>query len=515
MLTLPFRGLKTGILAALVILIVSAMLLVDLLLVKWSQESLSMERVKTGRLLLAAVSEMFKALEERKAASDFPLALDRMLSTSGFSSALVSESDGTSHIIVGDWGEALEDARSSALEALATSGTVWRFSGTSWGVTWFAPQRVLMSAVLHKGGGQKIAVTVGADLMPIYKELRRGQYRFLPLIGLYACILILLGMYLFSKTVVAPVRRLLSMAAGLEETTSAASIPPPGNNELGRLFLAVRDILSHLEKNKARLQEHIASLEKANEELKKAQDEMLRSEKLAATGRLAAGIAHEIGNPLGIISGYLELLRSGGLTKEEESDLLGRIDSEAGRIGKIIRQMLDLARPSIPRSEPLSINDVIAETLSFLENQPWLSCIEIKTSLEARPDMVLGDRERLREVFINIIMNAADAMEGGGTITIETLRDGDLIRTAVTDTGPGIPPEHLISVFDPFFTTKEPGRGTGLGLWVCYRTITDMGGRIEALRPEKGGARIEITLEAVREGKEPSEAGHQREEART
>lgn len=512
---LPFRGLRTGILAALVILIVSAMLLVDLLLVKWAQDSLSMERVKTGRLLLAAVSEMLRASEESKAESYLHQTLERMLPMAGFSALLVSGPDGTSHMVAGDWGENLEDARASALEALATSSHVWRFSGTSWGVTWFAPQRVIISAALYKGGRGKAAVTVGADLTPVYKELRKDQYRFLPLIAMYACILIMLGMYLFSRTVVAPVRRLLSMAAGLEETGSLASIPPPGKNELGQLFLAVRDILSHLEKNKARLKEHIKSLEMANQELKKAQDEMLRSEKLASTGRLAAGIAHEIGNPLGIISGYLELLRSGGLTKEEESDLLGRIDSEAGRIGKIIRQMLDLARPSIPRNEPISINDAIADTLSFLEGQPWLSSVDIRTLLEARPDTVIGDRDRLREVFINIIMNAADAMEGRGTITIETQRHDGIIRIAITDTGPGIPREHLASVFDPFFTTKEPGRGTGLGLWVCYRTINDMGGKIEALRPEQGGARIEIELEAFLDGKAPRDTRQQREEART
>ncbi|RJR27527.1 MAG: sensor histidine kinase [Desulfobacteraceae bacterium] len=491
----PFRRLRTGILSTLIILIVSAMLLVNAILIKAAETDLTSGRILAGRLLLHVLSQTVQNDKYLSPSRDLLKNIEHSLHLAGFTGALLSSSETGPQLEIGEWGNALEEARASALEARATGNQTQRFFGTGWGVIWFAPERLIMSSPIASSGDKTAVLTVGTKLESIYLSLRHTQKSFLIYLALYASFLVLIGMYLFSRVVVAPVRRLLSMAAGIEDIKSAAPLPDPANNEIGQLFLAVREILAHLEENKARLKDHITSLERANQELKKARDEMLRSEKLASVGRLAAGVAHEIGNPLGIVTGYLDLIKTGVLKDEERTDLLCRIEDEMGRISRTIRQMLDLARPSHPRIEKVSIHEVILDTLEFLSGQPWLARIELRTHLKAETDLVFADIEEIREVLINIILNAADAIKTEGVITIETSGEKDLIIIKICDSGPGIPREHLLKVFDPFFTTKEPGEGTGLGLWVCYRIITAMGGRIEALRPDTGGTAIIVELE--------------------
>jgi signal transduction histidine kinase len=266
-------------------------------------------------------------------------------------------------------------------------------------------------------------------------------------------------------------------------------------------------MLRRLEENKRELQSHISSLEKANRELQQAQDEIIRSEKLASVGKLAAGIAHEIGNPIGIIIGYLDLLNSEDITEVEKKDFLNRIESEITRVNRIIRQLLDFSRPSSGEPAKTRVHDMVKMTLSMLGPQPMMESVRTALELKAQNDTVLADPNQLQQVFLNIIMNAADALAEGKEegeekwLTIKSERIGGSIELRFFDNGHGIPEKELLRIFDPFYTTKEPGKGTGLGLSVCYRIVEGLGGAIRAESKTGEGTTIIVSL-PLYEGKD-------------
>jgi two-component system NtrC family sensor kinase len=285
------------------------------------------------------------------------------------------------------------------------------------------------------------------------------------------------------------------------------ALPESSKDEIGDLTRSLSHMLRRLDENKRDLQSHISSLEKANQELRQAQDEIIRSEKLASVGRLAAGIAHEIGNPIGIILGYLDLLNSGDVTEAEKKDFLKRIESEITRVNRIIRQLLDFSRPSSGEPEKTRVHDLVTMTLGMLEPQPMMEGIRTGLELKAQKDTVLADPNQLQQVFLNIIMNAADALTGGKgegaprQLTIRSETIGGSIELRFSDNGPGIPEKELLRIFDPFYTTKEPGKGTGLGLSVCYRIVEGLGGSIRAESKSGEGMTIIVSL-PVYDGKD-------------
>ena len=265
------------------------------------------------------------------------------------------------------------------------------------------------------------------------------------------------------------------------------------DNELHRLSGALNSMLRRISADKEKLRATVNSLESANLELKKAQKEIIRAEKLASVGRLSAGIAHEIGNPIGIVMGYLELLKQKDIPVAEKKEYIHRTEEEIERINTIIRQLLEISRPSTAGLKVLSIHDLIDDIAQVLNVQPLMSNIELECCLEAQNDKVLADANQLRQVFLNLIINAADAISSGGKSTngkltirssmIEAKADRpedarSLLKIMFIDNGPGISEENISNIFDPFFTTKEPGKGTGLGLSVSYMIVEGFGGQM-------------------------------------
>jgi signal transduction histidine kinase len=272
--------------------------------------------------------------------------------------------------------------------------------------------------------------------------------------------------------------------------------------------------------------------------LKQAQEELIRTEKLASIGRFASGIAHEIGNPLGVILGYNSILEQGGIDQQESRDYLNRIKNEIGRINRIVRELLDFARPSKFEVRSIEVNRVIESTLSLLSYQKKIKNIE--TQLNLFPDLpaIQGDESQLSQVCMNIILNGIDAMPEGGILTIQTeehvvdclhqdylprYRDRQLvpdipypqrsnqiralsqrasnkdwwITIKIADTGTGIKKEDLEKIFDPFFTTKAPNEGIGLGLSISLRIVESMGGKIKVDSEVGKGSTFEVHLPVV------------------
>ncbi|MGQ9748191.1 two-component system sensor histidine kinase NtrB [Desulfosoma sp.] len=210
------------------------------------------------------------------------------------------------------------------------------------------------------------------------------------------------------------------------------------------------------------------------------QQQLLQADKLASIGQLAAGVAHEINNPLGIILGYTQLLIREEPQGTERYDDLKTIEKHARTCKTIVEDLLSFARSAHTRKEPASVHDLVREVLSVVRHNLELKRIQVMTDFDATvPDLVV-DRNKMRQVFMNLIMNAQQAIAKDGRIEIRTslVDNGRTVQITVSDTGTGISPEHLPRIFDPFFTTKSTGEGTGLGLSVSYGIVKDHGGEI-------------------------------------
>jgi two-component system NtrC family sensor kinase len=509
-------SLKTGILAQLTFLILAAMLLINVVMIKLAEKDLIGARLQSGGLLTRALEQSFayhfldaaKKSPSADTATSFHTSVHRLLNEAGFSNALIVDREGNNIFATGLAGEAEVYAQSGAREAAATGLSSHHFTGTTWGVIWLSKSDLWIFAPLSFEGRLQGGMSLSCSLVPLYETLRDSEKVILLYIFLDTLILVMVGLVLLSRIVVKPIHQLLRLTAGYKDGDAVPAMAEASRNEIGELSRSLQNMLRRLEENKKELRNHIASLEKANNELRQAQDEIMRSEKLASVGRLAAGVAHEIGNPIGIILGYLDLLHSGDTTEEEKRDFLGRIESEITRVNRIIRELLDFSRPSSGELIRTHVHEALRNTMSMLEHQPMMEDVITRLELTARHDVVLADPNRLQQVFLNLIMNSADALsvggERGGTkmLTIRSENRDEHIRLAFSDNGPGIPKAELTRIFDPFYTTKEPGKGTGLGLSVCYRIVESLGGTIKAESAVGQGTTVMVIIPHVREQQE-------------
>lgn len=225
------------------------------------------------------------------------------------------------------------------------------------------------------------------------------------------------------------------------------------------------------------------------QELEKTQLQLLQAEKMSSLGKLAAGVAHQLNNPLGGIILFAKLLLEEYDLEEGAKEDLHRILRDAKRCRDTVKELLEFTRQTRHLMRPHDINKALTRTLFLLESQTLFHNISIVKDLNASLPLVLVDIQQLYHLFMNIILNAAQAMEGKGILTVKSLllQDEDQVCIEITDTGPGISEENLPHIFEPFFTTKEEGKGTGLGLSLAYRIVENHEGQIRAeSRPEKG-----------------------------
>jgi len=227
---------------------------------------------------------------------------------------------------------------------------------------------------------------------------------------------------------------------------------------------------------------------------------LVQADKLSSIGLLAAGVAHEVNTPLAVISTYAQMLAKQVAEDTQKSLILDKIAKQTFRASEIVNSLLNFSRTSTTSFGELNLNRVIQETLTLLEHQLQKAGIQVKTSLEPDLEPVHGNAGKLQQVFLNLFLNARDAMSGSGTLEIRTWSEGAGVKVEVADTGIGIPPEHLNRIYDPFFTTKAARKGTGLGLSVSYGIIQEHGGSIEASNRPGGGARFRIELPFARSG---------------
>ncbi|MBL8684107.1 MAG: HAMP domain-containing protein [Myxococcales bacterium] len=317
---------------------------------------------------------------------------------------------------------------------------------------------------------------------------------------------------LLTRYTVRPLEALTRAAERVAAGNREARAEPRGAREISRAAVAFNVMTEDLSAREAELSARIHELERAQAELREAHAQLVRTERLAVVGRLAAGIAHEIGNPLAAIVGLADVMREGGLEDDEVQDFSKRIGREAERIHRTVRDLLDYARAR-PTSEtvaeqPGDVFDAVDQVRRLLEPQKSVKDIALTVDVASSLPTVTLSNDRLVQVLLNLTLNAADAMKKPGEETAKgalsiraTVVDGR-VRIDVEDDGPGIDESLRERVFEPFFTTKPAGAGTGLGLAICASLVDQAGGTLRALaRPDGArGALLRVELPAASTG---------------
>ena len=546
-------GIRTEIVFTLTVLMVATVALVGILFLKMEERNLLQQKVRSGKQMIAALQKFLQDLNpgelEISAGHIPPENLQRVVTLFAQSQVLSNFS-----VVNGDF-QVLADSRPERVgavlkdegleKALATEKILTHSPAGEDSFLLMKKAPLLLSAPLIIQGKKVGALRGELPLDDLRETHSRSQATVFLYIIFDAFLLVVVGSLLLSRVIVNPLKKLVQMSEKIAEGNLESMAGPAGRDEIGKLFSSFNHMASRLREDRVKMEEYIRSLEQVNRELRRAQNEVLRSEKLASIGRLAAGVAHEVGNPTGAIIGYLDLLVK-GLPERDQKEILQRAENEAERIRRIVRELLDFARPSPEKEEEVDVNTVIQNAFSLLSHQKkiWEN-VQVSKEFQENLPKWRGDAHQLQQVMINLFLNAADAMSSGNfaalgrkrKLRVATRSLGEeedqefkdnlsrrrkedspginysllrargmplepllpdevlsIIRVDVEDSGPGIPKENISKIFDPFFSTKPPGEGTGLGLAICLRILESYGGRISVQSSEGEGAMFTLLL---------------------
>jgi two-component system, NtrC family, sensor kinase len=400
-------------------------------------------------------------------------------------------------------------------------------------------------AVAERKGQRLLAVDLplgsGGALSGLFslEEADRVAFAMVRNITLYGLLVVgamtFLGWLLFVRVVVRPMGRLLKVVEKISEGDLSFQFDLEGGNEIGRLSSSLSEMMRRLEADQQRLKGQIEELERLNRDLHQAEQGLIRSEKLASVGHLAAGLAHEVGNPISAILGFVGMLQSEDLPAAEKKDMLKRVETEVERVDKIIRTLLAYSRPGKGEKSAVNPPHAIEEALALLRPQKKFKSVTASVELGPKLPLMMADFDLLRQILVNLLLNALDAVNEKGHIWIrcwsfvkkqegivwdgverepaffglgETHRiclprngekvppDRPMVVFTVVDDGPGISEENQNRIFDPFFTTKDPGKGTGLGLAICHSGVNAMGGEIWVYSRQGVGTQLAFVLPA-------------------
>ncbi|MEE2757561.1 MAG: ATP-binding protein [Myxococcota bacterium] len=373
-----------------------------------------------------------------------------------------------------------------AASAQQSSGVKWRrhHSASGAGQYRFA-QRV------RNGDGVNLTIIASYSLDALQSGFDQRQQMTLLYLFFGLVTVLMFGAYLSGRLIVAPIKKLTDHVSkphrDAEWPYELDTIGGP--DEIQQLASAFGHLIRELDQKNEILADNMRVLEQT-------QRELLRAEKLATLGRLSAGVAHEIGNPLASIVGFLDYLKSEPQIDDNlRADLLRRMDREVERIRYTLRQLLDFGRPAPDEPINVGIRDVIERTLALLNYHSQMKHVDV--SISGTEQSVYIDPHRLSQVLTNLFLNAASAIDGRGSIDVDIDREADFVKITVRDDGPGVALELRDSLFDPFVSDKPSGVGTGLGLYVAQQIIEGAGGQISLTELESPGASFTVMLPLV------------------
>jgi two-component system NtrC family sensor kinase len=378
--------------------------------------------------------------------------------------------------------------------AVLDGGRAWNdraFVVKDWYITAYDPIKSLQ--------GKIIGILYVGTLEKPYLDTANGVMLTFTLLASLCSVFLLVILYFSTSSIIQPLQRMVVATQAIAKGDLDHRVDVRSRDEIGGLADSFNQMTAKLKTANEELIEWGTTLERKvkerTKELTEMQGHLVQSEKLASIGKLAAGIAHEINNPLGGILIYSHLLLEDTDKDTPEYQSLKKIVKETTRCKDIVKGLLEFARPREPEMAPTYINDVIDKALAIFERQSLFQNIRIEKSYGRLPRLV-ADAGQLQQVFTNIIVNAAEAMDGQGTLSITTSlgAGGTILEVAFTDTGHGIREEDLTRLFEPFFTTKEVGKGTGLGLAISYGIVQKHEGKIEVRSQVGRGSTFIVVL---------------------
>jgi two-component system NtrC family sensor kinase len=383
-------------------------------------------------------------------------------------------------------------------EAVLGRGEVWR--GRAWVVKdWYISEY----APIRNYAGEVVGMLSVGILENTYTTIRNQVI--LSFFGIAtAGFLLILGItYYMIHNITRPIGEMVAATRNIIAGRFDREVRSDSPGEIARLAESFNAMLKSLRQMKGDLEEWGRTLEQKvrqrTEELVAMQARVAQSERLASLGMLAAGVAHEVNNPLGGILALTSLAAEDMSSEDPNRENLLEVIRQTERCRDIVKGLLEFSRQSKGNTEPVDLNKVLQDTLSLIGKQALFFNINVVSRLAPDLPPVIADRSQFQQVFINILMNAVQAMNERGTITISTRVNpaGKSVEVAISDTGRGIPPDQIGRIFDPFFTTKEGGHGTGLGLSIAYGIITTHGGNISVESETGKGSTFTVRMPAA------------------
>ncbi|SDP19351.1 sensor histidine kinase [Desulforhopalus singaporensis] len=382
------------------------------------------------------------------------------------------------------------------------------FAGVIWNI-FPSKMEALIGALPVKNGKGIVIGTLAFEysLLPVYEKYSR-QISFALLYLLVNTILLtVIGYFRMDKYLLRPLDRLLSLSGKFRDDHFDEFSRKLNGGPFWRLSSTLENMFRKIESDNQKLKSTVTKLEEANKELERSKRIITHSEKLASVGRLSAGLAHEIGNPIGIVQGYLSLLGRNDLELKERKEYSLKAQSEIERVHRLIGHLLGYSRLEIGEVQRFDIHDLIEDAIEVVTMERTVSSTIIATFLRAEQSMVTLEKEPLRQVLVNCVLNGIDALQGFSdekSIIIETFNKvltGNIrsVIILIKDKGKGIDEDSVQHLFDPFYTTKDIGEGVGLGLYVSHEIMNRLGGTITiANRKDGKGAVVELVVPITR-----------------
>ncbi|NIV98368.1 HAMP domain-containing protein [Candidatus Saccharibacteria bacterium] len=339
-------------------------------------------------------------------------------------------------------------------------------------------------------GNYILLQSVDQSFKPIMKPIELTMI----LVGGFAVLIAILISRFISHGIVSPVKKLVNATDAITAGEYERPIEPKRQDEIGDLAKKLDEMRQALQQKMTQLKQQNLDLENALKKLEATQEELVRSERLAATGRITAQLSHELNNPIHNIQGCLEAAQKRVAKEQTAREFIDLAYDEVLRIGKLIRQMTDFYRPQMMNKRRVNINQVLQDVLKSSENLFEEKSIVLFSNLNSQIHEINSSPDQLKQVFLNLILNAIDAMPNGGELQVSSILENSTLSIVIEDTGYGIAPSDLDKIFDAFFTTKAKASGVGLGLTVSYGIIRSLGGTILVESELNQGSKFTVQL---------------------